>query len=298
MLSHNKIHPNLTRFAWLSITAAILTIGIKAIAYLITGSVGLFSDALEGGVNLVGALMQLFVLKVAAQPADDEHMYGHTKAEYFSSGAEGFLILSAAIVIGFEAIKRLLVPEPIDQVMEGLSVSLIASLINLTAARVLLKNGQKYQSIALSAGGQHLMTDVYTSAGVIFGVGLVALTGWYWLDPVIALMVAANILFTGYRILHESIEGLMDHSIPPEKQEILSRIISRHRENGIEIHEVRTRQAGAQSYIRFHILVPGDWTVQHGHQLCDAVELEIQSAIPNSHVDTHLESLDDPRSWM
>lgn len=297
MRTHNRIHPNLTRFAWLSIIAAILTIGIKTIAYLITGSVGLFSDALEGGVNLAGAVMQLWVLNVVTQPADDDHMYGHTKAEYFSSGAEGLLILVAAFAIGYEAVKRLLVPEPINMVIPGLSVSIVASLINFAVARVLIKNGQKYQSIALAAGGKHLMTDVWTSAGVVIGVGLVAITGWNWLDPVIALMVAANILLTGYRIVLESVQGLMDHSISPKKQEILSGIINKYIQNGIEIHEVRTRQAGIQAFIRFHILVPGDWTVQRGHELCDEIELEIQSAIPNSHVDTHLESLDDPRSW-
>lgn len=298
MTRSRQLQRDLSRFAWLSNAAAVATIGIKTTAYLLTNSVGLLSDALESGVNLVGALMQLLVLKIAAQPADDEHTFGHTKAEYFSSGVEGFLIFAASLSIMYAAIQRLLDPQPLEQIGIGLIVSVAASLINLIIARILSKNGKKYNSVALISGGKHLMTDVWTSAGVVIAVGLVAILKWNWLDPIIAIGVAINILYTGYHIVIESVHGLMDRSISAEKQEILTRILDAHATTGIEYHEIRSRQAGAHAFITFHILVPGNWTVQRGHQLCDQIEEEIQSAIPNSSVDTHLESLDDPRSWM
>lgn len=298
MPSTIHLHRDLSRFAWLSIAAALATIGIKSAAYFLTNSVGLLSDALESGVNLVGALMQLMVLKIAAQPADHEHTFGHTKAEYFSSGAEGFLIFAASLSIMYAAIQRLLFPQPLEQVGIGLAVSVTASIINFVVAHILKENGKKYHSISLSAGGKHLMTDVWTSGGVVIAVGLVSITGWNWLDPLIAIAVALNILFTGYKIVLESIHGLMDRSISSQEQATLTGILDAHAESGIEYHEVRTRQAGAYAFITFHILVPGDWTVHHGHAFCDQIEQEIQAAIPNASVETHLESLDDPRSWM
>lgn len=288
---------SLTRFAWLSVAAAVLTIGLKASAYLVTGSVGLLSDALESGVNLVGALMALVMLSIAARPADEEHTYGHSKAEYFSSGAEGTLIVIAAISIAVTAIGRLLHPQPIEQVGIGLIVSLAASAINLGVALVLRRAARRYESITLDADSRHLMTDVWTSVGVVFGVGAVALTGWEWLDPVIALLVAANIVWSGARIVHESWLGLMDTALPPEEQAIIQKALEPHRRDGVEFHAFRSRQSGARRFVSMHVLVPGQWTVDRGHQLLERVEADISDALPNTTVFTHLESLNDPSSW-
>ncbi len=288
---------SLTRFAWLSIAAAVLTISLKSVAYLLTGSVGLLSDALESLVNLVGALMALAMLTVAALPADEEHAFGHSKAEYFSSGVEGTLILVAALSIGITAVERFLAPRPLEQVGVGLAVSVVASLINLAVARILLQAGKRNNSITLQASSQHLMTDVWTSGGVLVGVGAVALTGWQRLDPVIAMLVAANIVWSGVRIVRESVLGLMDTALPREEQARLKEILEKHTKGGVQFHALRTRQAGARRFISFHVLVPGKWTVDRGHQLLERIEADIRSALPSSTVLTHLESLNDPSSW-
>lgn len=288
---------SLTRFAWLSIAAAVLTIALKATAYLLTGSVGLLSDALESIVNLVGALMALAMLTIAAQPADEEHAFGHSKAEYFSSGVEGTLILVAAISIGITAIERFLAPKPLEQVGIGLGVSIVASLINLSVARVLLRAGKRNNSITLQASSQHLMTDVWTSGGVLVGVGTVVLTGWERLDPIIAMLVAANIVWSGVRIVRESILGLMDTMLPPTELAMLKKILEKHTKEGVQIHALRTRQAGARRFISFHVLVPGKWTVDRGHRLLEHIEADVRGALPSSTVLTHLESLNDPSSW-
>jgi cation diffusion facilitator family transporter len=204
------LRPSLKRYAWLSIAAALATILLKGLAWKLTGSVGLLSDAIESFVNLAGALMALWMITVAERPADDNHAYGHGKAEYFSSAFEGFLILVAAISIGYAAIDRLLNPQPIEAVGIGLLVSVVASVVNFATARVLMGVGRTHSSITLEADAQHLMTDVWTSVGVICGVGLVWLSGWLWLDPVIALLVAANIIWTGWQLLHRSAGGLVD----------------------------------------------------------------------------------------
>jgi len=287
----------LTRFAWLSIGAAVLTIGLKTVAYLVTGSVGLLSDAMESGVNLVGALMALAMLTIAALPADDDHMYGHSKAEYFSSGVEGILIIVAAFSIGYTAIERLLNPKEIESLGLGIMVSFGASLVNFVVARILAEAGKKNHSITLVASSKHLMTDVWTSAGVLVAMGAVWLTGWTLLDPIIALAVAANIIWSGVVIVKESVKGLMDSSISEDMSDTIVTILDSYTDKGMEYHELRTRQSGARQFISVHILVPGTWTVNAGHQLVHRIETEIHQALPDSTVISHLESLDDPDSF-
>ena len=287
---------SLTRFAWLSIAAAILTIALKAIAYLLTGSVGLLSDAMESFVNLVGAIMALAMLTIAARPADADHAYGHSKAEYFSSGVEGTLILLAAVSIVAAAIPRLIDPKPLEQVGIGLGVSVAASLVNLLVARVLLRAGKRHHSITLEANARHLMTDVWTSGGVLAGVGAVALTGWVRLDPVVACLVAANIVWSGVGIVRKSVSGLMDTALPIEDQNKIQKILEPYVRSGIQYHALRTRQSGARQFVSFHVLVPSLWTVERGHQLLEDIETDIHRILPGATVFTHLESLNDPAS--
>ncbi|MCG3140521.1 MAG: Ferrous-iron efflux pump FieF [Anaerolineae bacterium] len=288
---------SLTRYAWLSIAAALVTIGLKVGAYLITGSVGLLSDAAESIVNLVGAVVALAMLSIAARPPDDEHAYGHDKAEYFSSGVEGTLIFLAAILIAWAAIPRLFNPQPLEAVGVGLVVAAIASVVNFGVSRALMRAGKKYDSITLEADAQHLMTDVWTSVGVIAGVGAVALTGWNILDPLIALAVAANIVWTGYQLMRRSALGLMDTALPPQELKQVKLILEKYKTQGVEFHALRSRQAGARRFVSMHVLVPGDWTVQQGHQLLEQIEAEMRAALPTSTVFTHLEALNDPASY-
>lgn len=295
-IMHGMISASLKRYAWLSIGAALATILLKGLAWRLTGSVGLLSDALESFVNLAGALMALAMLTVAAQPADANHAYGHGKAEYFSSGFEGLLILLAALAIGAAAVERLLNPRPLEQIGIGLAVSVGASLINLFAARTLLAAGKAHRSITLEADAQHLLADVWTSLGVIIGVGAVALTGWLWLDPLLALLVAANIVWTGWRLLRRSADGLMDVALPPEQHAQVNAILDHYRAQGIEFHALRTRQAGARAFVDVHVLVPGAWSVQKGHELVERVEKDIRGALPHATVLTHLEPIEDPAS--
>lgn len=280
---------SLTRFAWLSIAAALITLTLKMVAYALTGSVGLLSDALESLVNLAAAIMALAMLHVAAQPPDDEHAYGHSKAEYFSSALEGLLILIAAAGIAWTAFPRLFDPHPIDDVGLGMAISVGASLVNLAVARVLMRAGREHHSITLEADAHHLMTDVWTSAGVLAAVALVAVTGWFILDPVIALLVAANIVWTGIHLMYRSVTGLMDTALPPEELAAIRHILDRYTEQGACYSDLRTRQSGASKFITVHVQVPGDWTVQRGHDLLDALENEIGLALPNTHILTHLE---------
>ncbi len=288
---------SLTRFAWLSIAAAILTIALKTIAYLLTGSVGLLSDALESFVNLVGALMALAMLTIAARPADEDHAFGHSKAEYFSSGVEGTLILLAAASIIAAAIPRLIAPKPLEQVGLGLGVSVAASLVNLFVAQVLLRASKQHHSITLEANARHLMTDVWTSAGVLAGVGAVALSGWERLDPIVACLVAANIVWSGLGIVRKSVLGLMDTALPIEDQNKLQKALEPYVQSGVQCHALRTRQSGARLFVSLHVVVPGLWTVQRGHRLLESIEADIRQALPSVTVLTHLESLIDPASW-
>ncbi len=297
MLRSNINRANLTRYAWISIAAALVTIALKSAAFYLTGSVGLLSDALESLVNLMGGMMALAMLTIAARPADDDHAYGHSKAEYFSSGVEGALILGAALSIGLTAVPRLFHPQALEQVGLGLAVSMVAALINLGVALLLLRVGKKYHSITLEANAHHLLTDVWTSVGVLVGVAAMVRSHWLWLDPVVALLVAANILWTGSRILWRSICGLMDLALPAADLAAVREVLDVYQKEGIQFHALLTRQAGARKFISMHVLVPGTWTVQHGHELLERIEYDIRAVIPNSTVFTHLESLDDPASW-
>ncbi len=288
--------PVLKRYAWLSIAAALATILLKGWAWWLTGSVGMLSDALESFVNLAGAMMALAMLSLASQPPDDNHAHGHGKAEYFSSAFEGLLIFLAAAGIAYSAIERLLNPQPLETVGIGLAVSVVASIVNLITSRILMGVGRKYKSVALEADAHHLLTDVWTSAGVIVGVGLVWATGWLWLDPVIALLVALNIVWTGWQLLQRSADGLMDVSIPETDIGAIEDILDRYRQQGLDFHALRTRQAGSRSFISFHLLVPGTWSVQQGHDWSERIEADIRQAISYAHITTHLEPKEDPIS--
>ncbi|MBC7875766.1 MAG: cation transporter [Anaerolineales bacterium] len=287
----------LTRFAWLSIGAAVITISLKAIAYLLTGSVGLLSDALESLVNLIGAVMALAMLTIAARPADEDHAYGHSKAEYFSSGVEGTLILIAAASIVIAAIPRLIIPKPLEQVGLGLGVSIAASLVNLIVALILLRASKQYNSITLEANSNHLMTDVWTSVVVLAGVGVVELTGWERLDPIVAFLVAANIIWSGVRIVRMSALGLMDTALSTDEQNLVRSKLEPHMKNGVQYHALRTRQSGSRKFVSLHVIVPGRWTVQRGHRLLESIEADIRSVLQSVTIFTHLESLSDPASW-
>ncbi|KAB2638290.1 MAG: cation transporter [Verrucomicrobia bacterium] len=297
MTQPNTNRANLTRFAWISIAAALVTIGLKSAAFYLTGSVGLLSDALESLVNLMGGMMALAMLTIAARPADEDHAYGHSKAEYFSSGVEGSLILVAALCIAFTALPRLWHPQALEQVGLGLVVSMVAAVINLGVALVLLRAGKAHHSITLEANAHHLLTDVWTSVGVLVGVAAVARTHWLWLDPAVALLVAANILWTGSHIVWRSISGLMDLALPAADLAMVRQVLDTYQKEEIQFHALLTRQAGARKFISMHVLVPGAWTVQRGHELLECIERDIRAALPNSTVFTHLESLDDPASW-
>jgi cation diffusion facilitator family transporter len=290
----SRLGASLTRFAWLSVLAAVVTILLKGTAWWLTGSVGLLSDALESFVNLAGALMALSMLALAARPADEDHAYGHGKAEYFSSGVEGGLILVAAASIAWAAIDRLIHPQPLERLGIGLIVSVVAALVNLGTSLVLMRAARQHESITLRASAQHLMTDVWTSAGVVVAVGLVALTGWLWLDPVVALAVAANIVWTGTRIVRNSIDGLMDRALPESEIAVLRGVLDRYTGPHVRYHALRTRQSGRRRFVSVHVLVPGTWSVKEGHQLLEHLEADLRAALPSLSAFTHLEPLGDP----
>jgi cation diffusion facilitator family transporter len=279
----------LTRFALLSIAAAIVTIGLKAGAYLVTGSVGLLSDAIESGVNLVAALGALAALLVAARPPDHHHDYGHEKVEYFSSGFEGALILVAAGGIAYAAIERLLAPAPLDDLGIGLAVSVVATAINLAVALVLRQAGRRYRSVTLEADSQHILTDVWTTGGVIVGIALVALTGWLWLDSAVALVVAANIVWSGVQLLRETAHGLTDAAVPDEDRARIEAVLNRECANGVGWHGLKTRMAGPRRFVEVHISVPGDWPVAKAHEIVATIEREIEATLPGAVVQTHLD---------
>lgn len=270
---------------------------LKALAWLLTGSVGLLSDAAESMVNLFAALVAVGALTWAVKPADEDHLYGHAKAEYLSAGFEGALIVLAAVVIGVTATDRLLHPQPLTDVGIGLIVSAAASLINLGVGTMLLRTGRRERSITLEADGTHLLTDVWTSAGVIVGVGAVAVTGWERLDGIIALGVAVNIVFTGARLLRESASGVMDRALDDAARRKIEQVLSTFRARGIDFHAVRTRRAGQRAFVSTHVLVPGTWSVQKGHDVAEEVEAALREKLPYATVFTHLEPAEDPRSF-
>jgi cation diffusion facilitator family transporter len=286
-----------TFYAGISIVAAIATIGLKVYAWKITGSVGLLSDAAESGVNLLAALVALWALWRASKPADATYTFGQSKAEYLSSGFEGMMILAAAAAIAVAGVERLSNLQPIENVGLGLGISVAASAINGGVALVLLRAAKRLRSITLRADAQHLLTDVWTSAGVLVGVLLVKATGWLVLDPVVALLVAANIVWTGVRLLQETSHGLLDRAIADDDQVALASLLERFHARGVVIHGLRTRAAGPRRFIQMHVLVPGAWPVKRGHDVCEEIERGVAEALPGSSVLTHLEPLEDPASW-
>ncbi len=293
-----KTRRDLTRYAWLSIGTAVFTIALKFSAYVLTGSVGLLSDALESGVNLVAALLALAVLTIAAQPPDEEHAYGHDKAEYFSGGVEGALIVLAAITIAVTAVQRLLNLQPLEQVGMGLLISVVAAMLNGIVAQILLRAGRKYDSVTLIADSKHLMTDVYTSGGVVLGVGAVALTGWQWLDPLIALAVAAQIVLAGGRLVREAVGGLMDEALPEDELGRITAVLDRYRQTyHLDYHALRTRRAGAQRFISVHVQVPGEWSVRQGHDLSEELERALSQVVSPLSPIIHIEPIEDACSW-
>jgi cation diffusion facilitator family transporter len=281
----------------LSAAAAVATIVLKTWAWRLTGSVGLLSDALESGVNLVAALGAFWALTLAAKPADRRHHYGHFKAEYFSSGLESVLIVVAALAIIHAAIGRLQESQPLEQLGIGLAISLLATALNASVAWVLLKAAKRFHSITLRADAHHLLTDVWTSTGVVVGIGLVKLSGWTILDPLIAIAVAINIIVTGWKLFHETASGLLDRSLPDEEQHLLEQLLASRETEQIRFHALRTRVAGSKRFVAMHVLVPGQWSVQQGHDLCEQLEQDIATALPRTHVWTHLEPIEDPTSW-
>ena len=287
---------SLTKFAWLSIFTAIVTITLKTIAYFLTGSVGLLSDAIESLVNLAAAIIALIMLKIAAQPPDEEHKYGHSKVEYFASIMEGLFIFIAAVAIIYSAINRIIFPRIIEQAYLGLGISIIASIINYVVALKLLKVGIKHHSIALEADGHHLMTDVITTIGVVVAIFFVIITGWQIMDPVVAILVAINIIYTGFKLMKRSVLGLLDTSISTEEINIVRSIFNKYERRGLNFHGLRTRQSAQRRFVSFHVLVPGLWSVKRGHDLLEKIEKDIRDAIDKVTISTHLEPIEDPIS--
>lgn len=288
---------DLSKFAWLSIAAAVATIVLKTVAWRVTDSVGLLSDAAESVVNLVAAFAVLIALRVAARPADKNHHFGHSKAEYFSAAIEGQMIFVAALVIIWTAVERFLNPRPLEDVGIGLGISVVASLINGGVAFVLLRAGRNYRSLTLTADGKHLLTDVWTSVGVLVGVVLVALTGVERLDPIIAFLVGLNIVWTGWRLIHQSVEGLMDIAMTKEDNAALAAILSRFVTNEVHFHALRTRESGRHMFAEVHVLVPGRWSVQQGHDLVEEIEAAVHEQFADVMLTCHLEPSEDPRAY-
>jgi cation diffusion facilitator family transporter len=288
----------LQRYAWYSVAAALTTIGLKTYAWYVTGSVGLLSDAMESLVNLAAALLALSMLRLAASPPDAAHPYGRFKAEYFASGIEGALIVFAAGSIAFAAVPRLAAPQPIDAPFLGMALSAVASAINLGCGLMLIRAGKQLHSIALEADGHHLMSDVWTSAGIIAGIALVVATGWHILDPLIAIAVAVHIVFTGFMLMRRSFAGLMDAAIPEAELAEIEKIFAEYRKRyGVDFHALRTRQAGARRFINFHLLVPDAWPVDRAHQLSEEVESRIGALVPNAIMLSHIEPISQPASY-
>jgi len=286
-----------TFYAGLSVLTSIVTIVLKFLAYWLTGSVGLLSDAVEAVVNIVAALVALAVLAYAADAPDREHNFGHEKAQYFSSGIEGTLIFVAAGAIIWTAIPRLMAPQPLEQVGLGLALSVLASLANAACAWLMLGAARAHRSITLEADAKHLLTDVWTTAGVVAGVMMVQFTGWLRLDPIVAILVALQILWTGWGLITRSFQGLMDRAVPDEDQARIVEVLARLHDRGCDYHALRTRVAGAKSFVDVHVLVPGSMSVQDGHDLAEELENEIRARLPHVEVLTHLEPLEDPKSW-
>lgn len=288
----------LSFYAWLSVAAAVSTIVLKVSVYFYTNSVSFLSDALESFINLATAILAVWMIKIAEKPPDEDHEFGHDKAEYFSSGIEGTLITLAAVGIIFAAVERLYAPRAVINIGIGIAISSAATLINLIVGQILIRVGKQNDSIVLEAGGHHLMTDVWTSVGVITAIGIVGFTDWFILDSLIALIVAVSIGWTGYKLIRRSVLGLMDTVIDIDSAKKATKILDKYAEEvGIDYHAFRTRKSGARKFIYFHLLVPDEWSVKKGHNLAEEIETEIIQTIPHSAVFIHLEPLEDPSSF-
>ncbi|MDP4588845.1 MAG: cation diffusion facilitator family transporter [Candidatus Nanopelagicales bacterium] len=294
---NSEIRVNLQKFAWLSIVVSVIVFSMKLAAWSITGSVGLLSDALESTVNIVAAVVALIAIRAAMKPADEIHHFGRGKAEYFSAQIEGFMILFAALIIVYTAIERIINPRELESIGWGLTISTVAAVINGGTAMILLRTGKQHRSPALVADGKHLLTDVWTSVGVIVGVGLVVITGWQRLDGVVALAVGLNIVVTGVRLLRASTAGLMDKALPDEDHLKIVEVLQRHESETVKFHALQTREAGRERFVSMHVLVPGDWSIQKGHDLSEVIEAEIKALLEHTTVSTHVEPLEDARSW-
>lgn len=294
---NSEIRVNLQKFAWLSIVVSVVVFSLKLVAWSVTGSVGLLSDALESTVNIVAAVVALFAIRAAMKPADANHHYGRGKAEYFSAQIEGFMILFAALIIVYTAIERIINPRELESIGWGLTISTVAAVINGGTAMILLRTGKQHRSPALVADGKHLLTDVWTSVGVIVGVSLVVITGWQRLDGVVALVVGLNIIVTGVRLLRASTAGLMDKALPDEDHLKIVEVLQRHESETVKFHALQTREAGRERFVSMHVLVPGDWSIQKGHDLSEVIEAEIKALLEHTTVSTHVEPLEDARSW-
>jgi len=288
---------NLAKFAWMSIIVSVVVFGMKIAAWWATGSVGLLSDALESTVNIVAAVVALLALRTAMKPADAMHHFGRGKAEYFSASIEGFMILLAALIIVYTAIERIITPRPLEQIGWGLTISTFAALINGGTALILLRAGKLHRSPVLVADGKHLMTDVWTSVGVIVGVGLVVVTGWNRLDGVVAMAVGLNIIVTGINLLRSSTAGLMDKALSDDDHLKIVTVLTKYESDEVKFHALQTREAGRQRFVSMHVLVPGAWTIQKGHDLSEELEAEIIAELPDTIITTHVEPLEDERSW-
>lgn len=295
--NNTPVPVNLIKFAWLSIVTGIIVFSLKIGAWLFTGSVGLLSDALESIVNIVAAFIALAALRAAAKPADPMHHFGRGKAEYFSAQIEGFMILVAAMIIVVTAVERFLKPQPIEQLGWGLAISTIASVLNGVVALILIRAGKKYRSPVLDADGKHLMTDVWTSVGVIIGVALVQITGYMRLDAIVAMAVGINIIVTGYHLLKESTSQLMDKSLSDADHEEIVSVLKEYESDEVKFHALQTRESGRHRFISMHVLVPGAWSIQRGHDLSEEIEAKIIAKLADATVSTHVEPIEDPRSW-
>ena len=287
----------LKKYAWLSIAAAVVTISMKMVAWRMTGSVGLLSDAAESVTNLAAAIMALLMLRVAARPPDDDHQFGHDKAEYFSAAVEGMLIFVAAVLIIISATQRLLHPQPLEDAPVGAVIATLAAAVNGTVGSIMIRAGKKHRSPTLYADGKHLWTDVVTSVGVVVAIILVIITDWNILDPIIAFVVGANIIVTGVKLVRDSTKGLMDVTLPDEENQVIAKVLASFSDRDVLFHGLRTRLSGSQRFAVVDILVPGQWTVARSHDLIEEVEDKMQTVLPGIEMQIHLEPKEDPRAY-
>ena len=294
---NNNTIPDLSKYGFLSLAVGLVVLTMKLAAWLVTGSVGLLSDALESLVNIAAAIVAIIALRAASRPPDRRHQFGHGKAEYFSALVEGGMICVAATLIIFSAVERLRDPQPLEEIGLGLIIAIAASVLNAIVAVILLRVGRKQNSMALVADAHHLFTDLWTTGGVVVGVLVVGFTGWNVLDPLIAIAVAINIIIVGARLLRSSTSSLMDQALPSKDVAQITGIISNFTGDQITVHGLQTRRAGRQAFISMHVLVPGDWEVMTGHDICHLLEETIQNALSGAEVTTHLEPLEDSRAW-